>query len=898
VTGAPVPGASDGPHGGPNQRNSKGAYDALPGHVVNCLPTPTASDGTGGPGNGGRDGGLNLRTAVTTLPETGPVQDWAEYGPAVRQWESVTGVPAPLPTETGPRGGRRLHAPFPEWMMGLAPGRVTSPEIGLTRSEQLSRIGNGVLPAQAEAAFAYLLSTLDTPVSELSYSPDTNTEERGSVEKVECTGCGNEYKKTKSGAPYAHKCVPKPTAEDPTGMPTSLADQDALLAKYAGDSVPAASGPFAAMATELGASPTAAQALEMSTRREGGAAAEAVRLEALLNSQTRDPFAVAPQPVVPEDVDETTGQQNTAAPRKHCSPGACSGCCGCSAQCTNAPCGRPYNVMYPPQPPGVAGQVLPPDLYPNTTETPAANWNGTGRPKPSAATVSVPEQSTPPQGPRLLDTLKQAAQVSPAVNGHAPQPQQNSPMADVMAYLGGGAPAAPQTPQMPAAPQNSSSADVMAYLNGGAPSAPAQPQQNSPMDDVMSFLRGGAPAPNTSELLNANGKPVPFDGSTPDANRDHTNRDGYLIRQPDTGEFRRYKAGHVKGIRRCTTLVKAASDKTALTDWAERNVLVGASRRPDLVMQANRLDVTEDRDRLNDLVEQLKDAAGAKVSASVGTAVHTLTEQIDAGLITMEQVPVMYRQHVQSYVNALRDAGLEVVPSLIEGTIYMPRWGGVAGKFDRILYHRASGTYRIADLKTGQNLTYGWDEIEAQEWVYTEGYNLFGTYDWGTDTWTPPQFRIATDYGVVMHLPVQGDDAGKCTLLRTDLERGARVAELCGAVIEGRSLKGKPEAWTEPARDWEASFAGVSSMEEAGALWDLAAESGVDAARLGALVAIAQRALMPPQRDWAAEFSQVPDMAAAGRLWEEANASGMAVSEVARMVAIAQESLARRGLTV
>ena len=145
----PTPGASDGPHGGPNQRNSKGAYDALPGHVVNCLPTPTASDGTGGPGNGGRDGGLNLRTAVTTLPETGPVQDWAEYGPAVRQWESVTGVPAPLPTETGPRGGRRLHAPFPEWMMGLAPGRVTSPEIGLTRSEQLSRIGNGVLPAQA-----------------------------------------------------------------------------------------------------------------------------------------------------------------------------------------------------------------------------------------------------------------------------------------------------------------------------------------------------------------------------------------------------------------------------------------------------------------------------------------------------------------------------------------------------------------------------------------------------------------------------------------------------------------------------------------------------------------------------------------------------------------------------
>ena len=123
------------------------------------------------------------------------------------------------------------------------------------------------------------------------------------MEKVACTDCGNEYKKTKSGKPYAHKCVPKPAAEtEPAGMPTSLADQDALMAKYAGDSVPAASDPFAAMTTELGASPTAAQDLEMAARREGGAAAEAVRLEALLNSQTRDPFAV--QPPTAADVDE------------------------------------------------------------------------------------------------------------------------------------------------------------------------------------------------------------------------------------------------------------------------------------------------------------------------------------------------------------------------------------------------------------------------------------------------------------------------------------------------------------------------------------------------------------------------------------------------------------------
>lgn len=133
----PTPRASDGPHGGPNQRSSKGEYDALPGMVVNMLPTPiardwkpgtlklgvngrplsevvlllktptanlgrngaaqhpdirkgggtdqpsmmrspsyfptpTAADGTGGPGTSPhRKGGMNLRTAVTHLPNGG-----------------------------------------------------------------------------------------------------------------------------------------------------------------------------------------------------------------------------------------------------------------------------------------------------------------------------------------------------------------------------------------------------------------------------------------------------------------------------------------------------------------------------------------------------------------------------------------------------------------------------------------------------------------------------------------------------------------------------------------------------------------------------------------------------------------------------------------------------------
>ena len=84
-------------------------------------------------------------------------EKWGAYAAAVARWERVLGAPAPDPTEPGANGNRRLAAPFAEWMMGLPAGWVTSPEIGLTRNEQLKAIGNGVVPQQAAAATRWWL---------------------------------------------------------------------------------------------------------------------------------------------------------------------------------------------------------------------------------------------------------------------------------------------------------------------------------------------------------------------------------------------------------------------------------------------------------------------------------------------------------------------------------------------------------------------------------------------------------------------------------------------------------------------------------------------------------------------------------------------------------------------
>ncbi len=83
--------------------------------------------------------------------------NWGDYGPAIARWEHVTGRPAPVPTESGRTGAPRLAPRFVEWMMGLPDGWVTDPAIGISRTDQLKALGNGVVPQQAALALDVLL---------------------------------------------------------------------------------------------------------------------------------------------------------------------------------------------------------------------------------------------------------------------------------------------------------------------------------------------------------------------------------------------------------------------------------------------------------------------------------------------------------------------------------------------------------------------------------------------------------------------------------------------------------------------------------------------------------------------------------------------------------------------
>jgi len=94
-------------------------------------------------------------TAITggdVRGDRGVLRRWGRYAPAVARWERLTGRPAPSPAILNDETGPRPAPVFVEWLMGLDEGWVTDPAIGLTHAQQLTALGNGVVPLQAMRA--------------------------------------------------------------------------------------------------------------------------------------------------------------------------------------------------------------------------------------------------------------------------------------------------------------------------------------------------------------------------------------------------------------------------------------------------------------------------------------------------------------------------------------------------------------------------------------------------------------------------------------------------------------------------------------------------------------------------------------------------------------------------
>ena len=264
----------------------------------------------------------------------------------------------------------------------------------------------------------------------------------------------------------------------------------------------------------------------------------------------------------------------------------------------------------------------------------------------------------------------------------------------------------------------------------------------------------------------------------------------YLVTSPD---------GKQRGYTRVTTIAKTCDDEGALKAWANRMVVTGLINRSDLLASAStKLD---DKNALNKICQEAITAGGGSSRANLGTALHSLTEQIDLG----KKPPILpgLQGDLDAYTATLAKYGVHIMPHYIESVVIHDD-KEYAGTLDRIV--EVDGRMYIADLKTGTDLSYSWREIAIQLAAYNDAPHIYD-YKTGVRTSLP---MIEKDRAIVFHLPA---GEARCELHWVDLESGRQGLELALSVrawrkrndINTRFEEGKVikiDAMLDKRRDW------------------------------------------------------------------------------------------------
>jgi hypothetical protein len=261
----------------------------------------------------------------------------------------------------------------------------------------------------------------------------------------------------------------------------------------------------------------------------------------------------------------------------------------------------------------------------------------------------------------------------------------------------------------------------------------------------------------------------------PEPERDRYGR--YRITDPVTGEERSWV--------RATTWAKTVSDLYALHGWEKRMVALGFAQRPDLVLRVAAVadpDSSAGKTELDRLIDRAREHAEAGARANLGTALHAFAESLDLGR-PLPQIPPPFDRDIAAYRKAM--AAVQVSRNYVE-RICVIRDLGVAGTMDRVVRFKHGRGGRplplIADVKTGTDLKYSWNEIVIQLALYAHADTI---YDPVTRE-HHPMLEVNQERALVVHLPA---GEGRCTLHLVDIAAGWEMALLCGAVRAWRDRK-------------------------------------------------------------------------------------------------------------
>jgi hypothetical protein len=254
--------------------------------------------------------------------------------------------------------------------------------------------------------------------------------------------------------------------------------------------------------------------------------------------------------------------------------------------------------------------------------------------------------------------------------------------------------------------------------------------------------------------------------------------------------------GKPVGYQRVTTFIKCLDDTAGLDLWKQRNVAMGLAVRPDLLLAVSSLapgvlqENDADKKALNGICKEAMEAAGSSSRATIGTALHRITERIDRGE-TVDILPVVAAD-VEAYKRATaRFEWLHIERMTVNDELQ------VAGTPDRIAL--VDGQPTVVDLKTGTSLWPGSHAMQMGVYANSDLYNI------ATAERTPLDVRL--DKALVIHLPA---GTGRCELVWVDIAAGWEAAQLAVMVRDWRKRRDLVEPYT-PAPD-RPDFAGLAAL--------------------------------------------------------------------------------------
>jgi hypothetical protein len=249
-----------------------------------------------------------------------------------------------------------------------------------------------------------------------------------------------------------------------------------------------------------------------------------------------------------------------------------------------------------------------------------------------------------------------------------------------------------------------------------------------------------------------------FTSPAPVIERDRWGRP--LIKQP---------TGKPVAYTRATTLAGAIEDLNGLMNWKVGVAMKGMAKRPDLALATAAHG--DDKKKMQEIIDAALEAGGASSAATVGTALHSITERIDRGE-EVGDVPIEYVADIAAYTSATETfERVHVEQMAVIDDIK------VAGTPDLILRH--DGRLIVGDKKTG-SIDYP-HKMAAQLAIYAHCQ----AYDQATGARTP-WGEIDLDRALIIHLPA---GTGTCKLVWLDIKAGWEAVQLALQVREWRKRK-------------------------------------------------------------------------------------------------------------